>query len=183
MGRPRKEVPAPAAAESALGDVEVASVKHAAPDSVEALKRQIADLSAQLSLQRSESEQKALALAEAQGGFMQREIREVPTGKFKKLKRCAGYEVVSYKDDGRPNLKPKWEDEDVPTFFYKIDMPPVGGLDSKINGESFEHGVVYVFDQYQLRTVKEMMWRLWKHEGDIRGSNENAYRQQQNVRI
>ena len=78
---------------------------------------------------------------------------EVPTGKFVKIGGL-----------------------DVPTFQYKIDMPPVGGPDIKLNGHSYQHGQVYTFDLHTLRAVKEIIFRLRAHEASLHDSNENAYR-------
>jgi hypothetical protein len=144
-----------------------------------ALLARIADLEAQLKASdaaRGEAEKIALAAAEAQGALMQRDIQEVPTGKTVKLSRCTGYKVVGHKDDGRDILKPIFERVAVPTYFYKIDIPPVGGTDCKLNGTPYYHGAVYEFDVDTLRSVKDIVYRLWKHDADIHGSDENVYR-------
>ena len=154
---------------------------------------EIEELKAKLQLseeQRSEAEAAALAMAEAQGALMQREIREVPTGKFVTVKRAVdpktgkpSYRVAGYKDDGREILKPVFHDFKLPTYFYKVDMPPVGGVDLKINDVSFYHGVVYELDIDTLRSVKEMVYRLWDHDRSIHGSDENFYRKPQETTL
>lgn len=154
--------------------VAVASIAATSPEDVEALRSQIADLEAQLDLARSDKELQALAVAEAQF----RDMQEVPTGKTVTVQRCRGYKTVSYRDDGRPILKPLWEDEEVPTFFYKIDIPPVGGAGLIPNGTPFYHATVYEVDIHTLRSWKDQVYRLWAHERNINGSNENAYRRE-----
>lgn len=172
----------PGADPSAPGEkthhVAVASVKDTSEDDVAKLRAQVAALSEQLQVARSEAEQKALAVAEAQTAFMQRDIQEIPTGKSVIVQRCSGYKTVSYRDDGRPILKPVWEDVELPTYFYKIDLPPVGGEGLIPNGVPFYHGTVYEVDIDTLRSWKEMVFRLWDHERNIRGSNENFYRRE-----
>jgi len=64
-------------------------------------------------------------------------------------------------------------------WWYKIDLPPSGGIEVKINGISFYHGEQYNISTDTLRSLKEMVFRCWKHEGDIHGNNENFYRRPQ----
>lgn len=68
-------------------------------------------------------------------------------------------------------------------YKYKIDLPPSGGLDIKINGMPYYHGETYTFDVDLLRTIKEIVQRTWAHEQSIQGSNENFYRKQLNRKI
>ncbi len=168
------------------GVAKVASIKDVAPDDVAKLLTEIADLKAQLKVEtaaRGEAEAAALEAAQAQGSLLQTEVQEVPTGKKIKVKRANGYKVTGHRDDGREILKPIWKDVELPTFFYKIDMPPVGGTDFKINGVPFYHGTVYEFDEDTLRSVKEIVYRLWDHDRQIHGSDENFYRKQQKPRL
>lgn len=169
------------------GKMDIASVKHVAPTDIELLQKQVADLTAKLEIEtaaRSAAEQKALEKAEEQAGsLMQSQIQEVPTGKQMEIARCIGYETVSYKDDGRPILKPKFERYKVPTFFYKIDLPPIGGVGLNMNGQYLYHGTVYEMDVDTLRTVKDSVYKAWKHEADIHGSDENMYRRPSNVTL
>ena len=164
----------------------VASITGVESDVEMRLLKEISDLKAKLAVAetaRSAAEQDALATAQAQGMLMQRQIEEVPTGKTVKLQRLKEYKVVGHKDSGDEILKPVFHAVSIPTYFYKIDMPPCGGVDMKINGASYYHGAVYEFDLDTLRTVKEMMYRLWKHDADIHGSDENAYRKPQRTRL
>lgn len=166
--------------------LEVASIKGTSSADVEKLMAEIAGLKEKLNLSeqaRSDAEKAALAAAEAQGMLMQREMQPIPTGKTIKAQRVDKYEIVSYRDDGRPIIKPKWKMVELPTFFYRIEMPPVGGMDLKIQEISFYHGTVYEFDIDTLRTVMDMVYRLWDHDRNIHGSDENAYRTPQERRL
>lgn len=158
----------------------------AAQGDAKALQERIAALEAQLAeanANRTETERLALAQAESQGLLMQSQIVEVPTGKVAKVKKLLQYKVVGHKDDGRDILRPVFADEEVPTFFYKIDLPPSGGVSVGINGQQFYHGRTYEFDLHTLRSVKDIIARSWAHENSIRGSNENAYRRPHERRL
>jgi hypothetical protein len=61
-------------------------------------------------------------------------------------------------------------------WWYRIDLPPSGGLDISINGTKFYHGQQYKIGTETLRSLKEMVHRSWQHEHSIMGSNENFYR-------
>ena len=164
----------------------VASIADTKPDDVKKLLSEIADLKAQLKVSnaaRGEAEAAALEAAQAQGTLLQSEVAEVPTGKKIKVQRAAGYKVVGHKDDGRDILRPVWKSVELPTFFYKIDLPPVGGTDCKLNGVPYYHGTVYEFDEDTLRSVKEIVYRLWDHDRQIHGSDENFYRKKQAPRL
>lgn len=167
---------------------EVASVAGTSGEDVKKLLNEIEGLKEKLAIsetKRTEGEKAALAAAESQGMglMMQTNIMEVPTGKFIDIQVLDHYETVGYKDDGRPILKPKFKREKSPTFFYKIDLPPVGGIGLTINGMPLYHGTVYEFDIHSLRTVKDMVYRVFKHDADIHGSDENAYRKPDSKQI
>lgn len=165
---------------------EVASLDGAPDTTKDALRAQIAELEAKLAASeaaRGDSEKLALAAAQAQGALMQRDIQEVPTGKTVKVQRLDHYKIVGHHDDGREIIKPVFHAVTLPTFFYKIDMPPCGGNDLKINGTPFYHGAVYELDIDSLRTVKDMVFRTWKHDSEIHGSDENFYRKPQQARL
>lgn len=158
---------------------EIASIKDVQQTDLQKLLAEIADLKSKLAVSetaRTEAEKQALALAEAQAGVMQVAVQEVPTGKKVKVQRCAGYETVGYKDDGRPILKPTWKSVELDTFFYKIDLPPVGGDGLRVNGLLLAHGAVMEFDIDTLRSVKDMVFRCWDHERNIHGTDENVFR-------
>ncbi len=76
--------------------------------------------------------------------------------------------------DGTPTGKKKMVD----IWWYKIDLPPSGGLNIKLNGQPYEHGQVYEFTTDTLRTVKDIVYRCWAHERSIKGDNENFYRRE-----
>jgi hypothetical protein len=169
---------------------EIASIKGAPNETEQRLLSEINDLKAKLGIAdaaRSDAEKRALSLAESQGGLMQPGVHEVPTGRTVTVQRLdpkKPYKVVDHKDDGRDILRPNFVDVQVPTFFYKIDLPPVGGIGIRINGaDPYYHGTTYEFDQYLLATVKDMVFRCWKHERDIKGSDENFYRKQQRPQL
>ena len=63
-------------------------------------------------------------------------------------------------------------------YRYAIDLPPSGGISIGINGVQYYHGQAYEFTRDVLDTVKEMVFRSWEHERNIKGSDENAYRPQ-----
>lgn len=200
MGRPKKPVlpegslTDPVDAES-LPDahMKIVDVHSATPEQIAALLAENAALQERLALEteaRGEAEQRLLDQAVAQLG--QAEIMEVPTGKTVKLKRLdlehegedrMGYRTKSYREDGRPNLAPVWKDVDLPTYFYRIDLPPSGGECMKINGEAIYHGTVIECDIDRLRSIKEIIYRGWDHERNISGSNENAYRTPKKQRL
>lgn len=177
-----KKPAAPKPEDDGQAHVTVESTKGMTNDREKKLLDEIAALQAQVSEQAgrlTEAEQAARDAAEAQGMLMQREMREIPTGKRVTVKRCKGYKVVGHKEDGSDILRPEWKDVSLPTFFYRIDLPPSGGLDIKINGTPLYHGALYTFDEDTLRSVKDIVYRCWKHDADIMGSNENAYRAKQ----
>lgn len=160
---------------------EVASIRDTPPDALEKLLKENAELRSQLGVAeaaRGAAEKAALEAAQAQGSMslLQNAVEEVPTGKTIKVKRLDRMEVKGHHDDGREILRPVFKQVDMPTFFYKIDMPPCGGDFLRINGDQFFHGTVYKLDLDTLRTIKEMVFRLWDHDRNVHGSNENAYR-------
>jgi len=175
---------------SAEQHVNVSSITpEATAETIAKLQAEMADLRRALKVseeKRSDAEKAALAAAEAQGSLMQREIQEVPTGKTVKVKRAVDpetgeptYKAVGYKDNGQPILKPVFHDFHLPTYFYKIDIPAVGGMGLRIGEVDYYHGMVYELDVDTLRTVKEMVFRLWDHERNIHGNDENFYRPKQ----
>ena len=159
--------------------VEVASIAGTSGEDVKKLLAEIADLKAKLAgevTKRTKAEQDVLDAVEAQGsGALQPAVEERPTGKHIEIQVLDKYETVGYKDDGRPILRPVFKKEKVPTYFYKIDIPPVGGLGLIINGVHMYHGTVYELDIHSLRSVKDMVGKIWKHERDIHGHDENEY--------
>jgi acetyl-CoA acetyltransferase len=152
--------------------------KTTSPDELERLKAEVARLTAELAVANTANEDAA-----RRAMFFKDVNEEVPTGETVEVDRCTKYETVGYRDDGRPILKPVFKKVKLPTFLYKVDMPPVGGVDIKVNGESFFHGETYTLDLDQLRVVKEIVHRIRDHEATIHGTDENAYRPKVNARF
>lgn len=166
--------------------VEIASIEDVSSENEARLLKEIADLRSRLQVaesKRTDEEKAALQTAQAQGMLMQRQIEEVPTGRTIKVKRLKEYKVVGHKEDGREILKPEFKTVDIETYFYKIDMPNCGGTDLKLGGVPYYHGAVYELDIDTLRTVKDMIYRLWKHDAEIHGSDENFYRKPERRQI
>ena len=113
---------------------------------------------------------------EQQLASMQTDVREVATGDTVKVKRLDKFKVVGYKDDGREIREPIWKEVELPTFFYKIDLPPSGGEGVVINGQYYYHGQTYTVDIDLLRDLKDKVARAWGHEQTINGRNENVFR-------
>lgn len=126
----------------------------------------------------NEAQRDALAAAESQGMLTQDQIVEVPSKKTARIMVLDRYEVKGYKDDGREILKPIFKPKMVPTYFYKVMLAPNGGMDMKMNGVELFHGGTYEMDIDTLRSVKEIVYRGWKHEREFRGTDENFYRKQ-----
>lgn len=186
MSRQASKPPVPSGTGGDEQHVAIASTKGAAPADLQQALDRIADLEQKLSVAnaaRSDVEKAALAAAEAQGMLMQRDVQEVATGKTVKVKRLKNYEVARLDQDGREVMRPVFQTVEVPTYFYKILLPPVGGDGLTTNGEQLLHGLVYELDIDTLRSVKERVYRLWDHERNIRGTDENFYRPQLSPRL
>ena len=144
---------------------------------LEALQEQVRALTAKIAEQAealSAAESAARFSAESQGvPFMQNAMEEIPTGRKVKIQRARNPWV-------RELSKLEFDEVEVPTYYYKIDLPASGGVDIKINGESKYHGQTYEFTLDELRTIKDIVARSWGHEATIRGSNENVFRRPQN---
>lgn len=158
---------------------EIASLTGVAPDDVKSLKSTIADLQEKLALataKRSDEEIALLASMQGIANLAGERSREVVTGRTVKVKRASGYKVAGYKDDGREILRPIWKTVELPVFLYRIDLPPCGGSDLKINGVPLYHNATVELDIDTLRTVKDLVYRCWNHDKEIHGSDENVYR-------
>jgi len=119
--------------------------------------------------------------AQAQSNLiMQGEIREVPTGKKVTVQRLKEYKVRGYTDDNRALREPVFHGVELPTYFYKIDLPASGGEGVNIGGQWYYHGQSYEIDIDLLRTLKDIVHRAWVHEATIHGNNENIFRKSEN---
>lgn len=158
---------------------EIASLNGVAPDDVEALKKQIKDLEGKLEVATAgRTEEELSLLASLQGIASLANEREVATGKFVKVRRLANYKVVGYRDEagGREILRAQFKTVELPTYFYKVNLPPCGGTHLMINGLPVYHNATIEFDIDTLRTVKDMVYRCWAHDREIHGTDENFYR-------
>lgn len=115
--------------------------------------------------------------AKKAAAIFQSSEEEVPTGNSVDVVRCKGYKNAGYHEDGRVILRPDWHTVKEPTYWYTIDMPAVGGTDIKLNGREFYHGQTYEVTVDELRTLKDIVHRLWAHERSLHEDNEKVYRQ------
>lgn len=121
--------------------------------------------------------------AQKRAAIFQSNEEEVPTGNTVEVTRCKGYKGVGFHDDGREILKPEWHKVVEPTYWYTIDMPPVGGTDIKLNGREFYHGQTYEVTVDELRTLKDVCARLWAHERSIHEDNTEIFRKSYNEKL
>jgi hypothetical protein len=146
-------------------------------------KARIRDLEARLAASeaaRTAEQQSALDIVKAQGLGMTAPTDERPTGRTVGIIKCVGYKRTGF-EHGRVQREPVFEEVQVPTFYYKVIMAACGGLDLKLNGQPFCHGMTYEVDLDTLRTMKDIVWRTWTHDQSVHGdSAENAYRKQNN---
>ena len=163
----------------------VAEAVSPADERIKALEAKIAELEAKGA--QAITDQRAAAM-------LMSNMVEVPAGKIKVKRLDKDGDPVQKREskldvDGNPLTdetgKPiyKFVDvyDEVDCYEYRVELPPSGGTDIKINGVPYYHGVVYKFTIDQLRTVKEMIARSWSHEASISGSNENFYRAPKNT--
>lgn len=133
------------------------------PSEVEALKAEVLRLSGELAEAQSSNEE---AIRRAM--MFKQDNDEVPTGRSIK--------VLKHKNPRQRGEESDTLEVEVPTFYYMIDMPPVGGVAIKVNGEELFHGQTYELTMDQVRMVKEIVYRLRAHEASLQGNNENTYR-------
>ena len=103
---------------------------------------------------------------------LRKQLEELKASQIDYLPSSIGMENYAGKDeDGN-----EW-------WHYKIDLPPSGGLDIKINGVAYYHGQQYKVQRGTLQALKDIVARTWVHENSIKGSNENFYRTPTNRRL
>src|SRR5258708_30839279 len=107
--------------------------------------------------------------------FFKNDNEEVPTGETVKVMKAKKPWAKNVDDQ-------ELHEVELPTFLYKIDMPPVRGVQILLNGVSLQFGETYTVDLDQLRYLKDMIYRLRDHEANIHGSDENVYRPNVNER-
>ena len=156
----------------------MAGPKKTTADELEALRAEVARLEAALKVASTANEDAA-----RRSMFFKDMNEEVPTGETVKVNRCVKYETAGYTDAGKAILKPVYKEVELPTFMYKINLPPVGGTAITLDGEQFFHGQTYTFDIDRLRTIKEIVHRIRDHEATIHGTDENAYRPKVNAQF
>src|SRR5882672_953611 len=66
---------------------------------------------------------------------------EVPTGQTVKV-------LKARKPWAKKEEDQEIVEEEVPTFLYKVDMPPVGGVQIMVNQQPLYHGQTYTLDLY-----------------------------------
>ncbi len=94
---------------------------------------------------------------------------EIPTGRKVAVEYCTNPWV---KDEA----KQKWETKQVDTFLFKVEMPPVGGVQIVLDGEPLQHGQTYEVTLDRLRYLKEIVFRLQAHEASIHGNDDDVWR-------
>lgn len=154
----------------------MAATKPTSASELDQLRAKVAELEGKLAAERTANEESAIRNA-----FISQSQSEHPTGKKVKEVRLKKMKVVGYTSDGRPMLEPEWQEVEVPTFAYKIDMPAIGGVSIRVNGQDFYHGQVYEFTENELRGIKDTEYRLRAHEASLNGSNENIFRKPSNA--
>ena len=99
---------------------------------------------------------------------------EQPTGDTVMLSVCINPGIKDEK-------KQVFKDVEVPTYYYKIDLPAGAGVSLMTNGMAFYHGETYAVDLPTLVDLKSRVARTWDHEKAIHSENENAYRRPTNT--
>lgn len=123
--------------------------------------------------QRTQAEEMAHAMSQANQFIVGAASEEQPTGKTVTIKVCLN-------PTERTEKKQKWHEVEMPTYYYNIQLPTAAGLCLSTNGIEYYHGQTYEFDALTLAEMKSRVARCWDHEKSIHGDNENAYRKPTN---
>ena len=94
---------------------------------------------------------------------------EIPTGRKVKVEYCEN-PWVKVED------KQVWKTREVDTFLFKVDMPPVGGVQIVLDGEPLQHGQTYEVTLDRLRYLKSLVYNLQAHEAAIHGNDDDVWR-------
>ncbi len=125
---------------------------------------------------RTAAEESALAMV-ASGFAGQARDNARPTGRTITVK-------VAVNPNVRDEKKIVWKDVELPTYFYKINLPASFGWSLDTNGTKYYHGQTYEFDTNTLTDMKSRVARAWEHEESIHGNkDENFYRQKREDRV
>ena len=117
---------------------------------------------------KTEAEEMARAIAQA-SPFAGGNVDEQASGNVVTVNVCLNPEV-------RDAKKLKWKEVELPTYFFRIDLPKGAGITLSTNGVEYYHGETYEVDIDTLRELKSRVARCWDHEKSIHGGNENEYR-------
>jgi hypothetical protein len=140
-------------------------------DELSQLKAEIGRLQSALSSAETHSEEAA-----KRAMYFKGDDGEEPTGNKIKIRKAMKPWAKSEDDQD-------WQNVEVDTFYFKIDMPPIGGVQIMLNGEAMQHGLMYEVTQDTLRVLKSIVYKLREHEANIHGNDENVYRPKVNARF
>lgn len=135
-------------------------------DELATLKAEVARLSAALDAKTAE--------VNAGQFFIPNDQEEQATGETVTMMVCTN--AGRMKDSRGREVDPIYEEQEVPTYRYRINQPDFGGWDIKLDGVPYYQGEIYTVDLHTLRTLKAIIGNMWQHEASIHGNNENAYR-------
>lgn len=160
------------------GYAKTIDVSQMSAEDVGKLEAQVHNLKEQLAAAKDRATDAEARVAEALQFTVPDGVQEVPSGHTVKVRKFKEWKSLGFKDNGDEIVKPVFSIIAVPSFYYRIDLPPCGGSDLKINGMPMFHGQRVEVDIDTLRTVKEIVYRCWDHDRSIHGSDENFYRKQ-----
>ena len=147
------------------------------PHYAQALKDEVASLKAELAAERASrtADQKNAHLMASSTGFTGT-AEEQPSGNFRTESIC--------QNPWERNVKKlKYEDVDLPLYFYNIQLPAGCGVSLMTNGLDVYHGQTVEVSQHELADLKSRVAACWNHEKSIHGENENAYRRPDNKHL